>query len=92
MLVEIFISEDGAILMTSVFGVPKSWAKAFFAQGAYAYEFRELPEAIVDGQEVNSGRLGLTPDRPRSGVWARLLAKIALRQQAELIAELTSVH
>jgi hypothetical protein len=48
MLVEIFVAEDNAILMTSVVGVPKSCAKAFFAQGAYVYEFRELPEAIVE--------------------------------------------
>src|SRR5206468_4649377 len=41
MLVEIFVASDGAILMTSVLGVPKSCVKAFFAQVAYAYQFEE---------------------------------------------------
>jgi len=40
--------QDGAILMTSVFGVPKSCEKAFFAQGAYVYPFEELQEAIIE--------------------------------------------
>ena len=47
-LVEIFIAEDGVILMTCTVGVPKSCVKAFFAQGIYVYQFRELPEAIID--------------------------------------------
>ena len=46
MLVEIFVASDGAILMSSVLGVPKSCVKAFFAQGAYVYPFEELQEAI----------------------------------------------
>jgi hypothetical protein len=47
MLVEIFHREDGQILMTCALGVPKSSLKAFLAQGAYLYEFQELPAAIV---------------------------------------------
>ena len=35
MLVEIFVASDGAILMTSVLGVPKNCVEAFFGQGAY---------------------------------------------------------
>jgi hypothetical protein len=48
MLVEIFVASDGAILMTSVLGVPKNCVKAFFAQGAYVYPFEELQEAIIE--------------------------------------------
>jgi hypothetical protein len=47
MLVEIFHTEDGQISMTCALGVPKSSLKAFLAQGAYLYEFQELPAAIV---------------------------------------------
>ena len=47
MLVEIFQTEDGQISMTCALGVPKSSLKAFLAQGAYLYEFQELPAAIV---------------------------------------------
>jgi hypothetical protein len=47
MLVEIFHADDGKISMTSALGVPKSSLKAFLAQGAYLYEFQELPAAIV---------------------------------------------
>lgn len=47
MLVEIFHREDGQISMTCALGVPKSSLKAFLAQGAYLYEFQELPAAIV---------------------------------------------
>jgi hypothetical protein len=47
MLVEIFHTEDGQISMTCVLGVPKSSLKAFLAQGAYLYEFQELPKVIV---------------------------------------------
>ena len=48
MSAEIFVAEDGVILMTCTVGVPKSCVKAFFAQGIYLYQFRELPEAIID--------------------------------------------
>jgi len=48
MLVEIFHTEDGQISMTCALGVPKSSLKAFLAQGAYLYEFQELPAAIVE--------------------------------------------
>ncbi len=48
MLVEIFVASDGVILMTSVLGVPKSCVKAFFAQGAYVYQFEELQEDIIE--------------------------------------------
>ena len=47
MLVEIFHTEDGQISMTCALGVPKSSLKTFPAQGAYLYEFQELPAAIV---------------------------------------------
>ena len=47
MLVEIFHSDDGKVSMTCALGVPKSSLKAFLAQGAYLYEFQELPAAIV---------------------------------------------
>jgi hypothetical protein len=47
MLVEILHTDDGQISMTCALGVPKSSLKAFFAQGAYLYEFQELPAAIV---------------------------------------------
>ena len=47
MLVEIFHTEDGQISMTCALGVSKSSLKAFLAQGAYLYEFQELPAAIV---------------------------------------------
>lgn len=47
MLVEIFHTEDGAISMTCALGVPRSSLRAFLAQGAYLYEFQELPVAIV---------------------------------------------
>lgn len=48
MMVEIFVAEDDVILMTSTVGVPKSCVKAFFAQGIYVYQLRELPEAIIE--------------------------------------------
>jgi hypothetical protein len=48
MLVEILHTEDGQISMTCALGVPKSSLKAFLAQGAYLYEFQELPAAIVE--------------------------------------------
>ena len=48
MLVEIFHTEDGQISMTCALGVPESSLKAFLAQGAYLYEFQELPAAIVE--------------------------------------------
>ena len=48
MLVEIFHTEDGQISMTCALGVPKSSLKAFLAQGAYLYEFQDLPAAIVE--------------------------------------------
>ena len=47
MLVEIFHMEDGKVSMTCAIGVPTSSLKAFLAQGAYLYEFQELPAAIV---------------------------------------------
>jgi hypothetical protein len=47
MLVEIFHTKDGQISMTCALGVSKSSLKAFLAQGAYLYEFQELPAAIV---------------------------------------------
>ena len=47
MLIEIFHTEDGKISMTCALGVPNSSVKAFLAQGAYLYEFQELPAAIV---------------------------------------------
>ena len=47
MLAEIFVAEDGVILMTCTVGVPKSCVKAFFAQGIFVYQFRELPEGII---------------------------------------------
>ena len=47
MLVEIFHADDCEISMTCALGVPKSSLKAFLAQGAYLYEFQELPDAIV---------------------------------------------
>ncbi len=47
MLVEIVHREDGRIWMTCALGVLKSSLKAFLAQGAYLYEFQELPAAIV---------------------------------------------
>ena len=47
MLVEVFHREGGQISMTCALGVPKSSLKAFLAQGAYLYEFQELPAAIV---------------------------------------------
>jgi hypothetical protein len=47
MLVEIFHTVDGHVSMICALGVPKSSLKAFLAQGAYLYEFRELPAAIV---------------------------------------------
>ena len=47
MLVEIFHTDEGEISMTCALGVPRSSLKAFLAQGAYLYEFRELPAAIV---------------------------------------------
>ena len=37
MVAEIFVAEDGVILMTCTVGVPKSCVKAFFAQGIYVY-------------------------------------------------------
>jgi hypothetical protein len=48
MLVEIFIGEHGVVQMTCTVGVPKGCAKAFFAQGIYVYQFRELSEAIIE--------------------------------------------
>jgi hypothetical protein len=47
-LVEILHAEDGRLLMTCALGVPKSAARALLSQGAYVYEFDELPAAIVD--------------------------------------------
>lgn len=47
MLIEIFHTEDGKTSMTCALGVPKSSLKAFLAQGAYLYDFQELPAAIV---------------------------------------------
>ena len=38
-------SKEGQTSMTCVLGVPKSSLKAFLAQGAYLYEFQELPAA-----------------------------------------------
>jgi hypothetical protein len=38
---------DGQILMTCALGVCKSSFKAFLAQGAYLYDFRELPTSIL---------------------------------------------
>jgi hypothetical protein len=43
MLVEIFLADDCKISMTCALGVPKGSLKAFLAQGAYLYEFQELP-------------------------------------------------
>jgi hypothetical protein len=48
MMAEIFVTEDGVILTTCTVGVPKSCVKAFFAQGIYVYQLRELPDAIID--------------------------------------------
>ncbi len=48
MLVEILHTVDGHVSMTCALGVPKSSLKAFLAQGAYLYEFHELPAAIVE--------------------------------------------
>ena len=47
MLVEIFLADDCKISMTCALGVPKGSLKAFLAQGAYLYEFQELPDAII---------------------------------------------
>src|SRR5260370_23793755 len=48
MMAEIFVAEDGVILMTWTVGVPKSCVKAFFSQGIYVYQLRELPEEIIE--------------------------------------------
>jgi len=48
MVAEIFVAEDGVILMTCTVGVPRSCVKAFLAQGIYVYRLGELPEAIID--------------------------------------------
>ncbi len=58
MLVEIFHREDGQISMTCVLGVPKSSLKAFLAQGAYLYEFQELPAAIVGVLDAHFVQVG----------------------------------
>src|SRR6266851_8893747 len=58
MLVEIFHREDGQISMTCALGVPKSSLKAFLAQGAYLYEFQELPAAIVGVLDAHFAQVG----------------------------------
>jgi hypothetical protein len=58
MLVEIFHTEDGQISMTCALGVPKSSLKAFLAQGAYLYEFQELPAAIVGVLDAHFAQVG----------------------------------
>jgi len=58
MLVEIFHREDGQISMTCALGVPKSSLKAFRAQGAYLYEFQELPAAIVGILDAHFAQVG----------------------------------
>ena len=58
MLVEIFHMDDGQISMTCALGVPKSSLKAFLAQGAYLYEFQELPAAIVGVLDAHFAQVG----------------------------------
>jgi len=48
LLVEILHAEDGHLLLTCALGIPRNCVKAFLAQGAYPYDFDELPPAIVD--------------------------------------------
>ena len=52
-LVEILHAEDGRLLMTCALGVPKSAARALLSQGAYLYEFEELPATIVDVMDAH---------------------------------------
>jgi len=47
MIVELLVGEDGAIVMSTTVGIPKSSLTAFQYQGLYCYEFGELPENIV---------------------------------------------
>ena len=58
MLVEIFHRKDGQISMTCALGVPKSSLKAFLAQGAYLYDFQELPAAIVGVLDAHFAQVG----------------------------------
>jgi hypothetical protein len=68
MLVEIFHREDGQISMTCALGVPKSSLKAFLAQGAYLYEFQELPGPKTMRNESRLRAQGLRTTTPRAGV------------------------
>jgi hypothetical protein len=52
-LVEILHTEGGRLLMTCALGVPKSAARALLSQGAYLYEFDELPATIVDVMDAH---------------------------------------
>jgi hypothetical protein len=58
MLVEIFHREDGQISMTCTLGVPKTSLKAFLAQGAFLYEFQELPATIVGVLDAHFAQVG----------------------------------
>ena len=58
MLVEIFHADDCKISMTCALGVPRSSLKAFLAQGAYLYEFQELPAAIVGVLDAHFAQVG----------------------------------
>lgn len=49
LLIEILHGEeDGRLIMTCVLGVPQASLKAFMAQGAFLFEFTQLPQYIVE--------------------------------------------
>ncbi len=47
MIVELLVGEDGAVVMLTTVGIPKSSLTSFQYQGLYCYEFSELPDNIV---------------------------------------------
>jgi len=49
LLIEILhYEEDGRLIMTCALGVPQASLKAFMAQGAFLFEFTQLPQYIVE--------------------------------------------
>jgi hypothetical protein len=48
MVVELLVGHDGAILMSTAVGIPKTSVKALHYQGLYYYELDELPQTVVN--------------------------------------------
>ena len=63
MIVELFVANNGAVLMSSALGIPKSSVSSFKRQGLYYYPFDEIPTVLVDaitGHFISSYRILLT--------------------------------